>query len=128
CENYAVLVWRFCRTLRGRRYAGRRHCRVRTDRPFAMIDLYGTPYSKDLHIVERYRLIDYEEAKDGLERDRKENMQVQGLMDRNYRGKYLQVLYTVDDPGVFTTVWSATVTFGRGNPEWPETVCAENFH
>ena len=101
---------------------------VRTDRPFAMIDLYGTPYSKDLHMVERYRLVDYDEAKDGLERDSKENMQVQGLMDRNYRGKYLQVLYTVDDPGVFTTVWSATVTFGRGNPEWPETVCAENFH
>jgi len=101
---------------------------IRTDRPFAMIDLYGTPYSKDLHMVERYRLVDYDEAKDGLERDSKENMQVQGLMDRNYRGKYLQVLYIVDAPGVFTTVWSATFTFGRGNPEWPDTVCAENFH
>jgi hypothetical protein len=29
---------------------------VRTDRPYAMIDLFGTPYTKSLHIVERYRL------------------------------------------------------------------------
>jgi hypothetical protein len=101
---------------------------IRTDRPFPMIDLYGTPYSKSLHMVERYRLISYDEAKDGLERNRKENMVVQGRVDPNYRGKYLQVLYTVDDPGVFTTAWSATVTFGRGDTEWPETVCAENFH
>jgi hypothetical protein len=46
---------------------------TRTDRPFAMIDLYGTPYTKSLHVVERYRLLDYEVAKDGLERDAKEN-------------------------------------------------------
>lgn len=101
---------------------------IRTDRPFPMIDLYGTPYTSALHMVERYRLIDYDEAKDGLERNRKENMVVQGRVNPNYRGKYLQVLYTIDDPGVFTTAWSATVTYGRGDPEWPETVCAENFH
>jgi hypothetical protein len=29
---------------------------VKTARPYAMIDLFGTPYSKSLHIVERYRL------------------------------------------------------------------------
>ena len=46
---------------------------TRTDRPFAMIDLYGTPYTESLHVVERYRLLDYEVAKDGLERDAKEN-------------------------------------------------------
>ncbi len=99
------------------------------DRPLAMVDLYGTPYSSALHMVERFRLIDYEEAKEGLARDAKENYRVAaGTVNRNYRGKYLQVLFTVDDPAVFTTPWSATVTYGRGSTEWPETVCAENAH
>jgi len=101
---------------------------IKTDRPYAMIDLYGTPYTGALHMIERYRLIDYDEAKDGIERDKKENMRVAGRLDPEYRGKYLQVLYTVEDAGVFTTAWSATATFGKGDPEWPETVCAENPH
>jgi hypothetical protein len=101
---------------------------TRTDRPFAMIDLYGTPYSRALHVVERYRLLDYEDAKEGLDRDAKENLRPGGIMDRNYRGKYLQLLFTVEDEGVFTTPWSATITFGRGTDQWPETVCAENIH
>jgi hypothetical protein len=101
---------------------------IRADRPYAMIDLYGTPYTSALHMIERYRLIDYDEAKEAIERDKKENMRVAGRLDPNYRGKYLQVLYTVEDAGVFTTAWSATATFGKGDPEWPETVCAENPH
>ena len=97
--------------------------------PFAMLDLYGTPYTKALHVVERYRLIDYDEAKEGLDRDAKENFRAgAGTIDRAYRGKHLQVRYTVEDQGVFTTPWSATVTYGRGSEEWPETVCAENVH
>jgi len=101
---------------------------TRTDRPFAMIDLYGTPYTRALHVVERYRLLDYEDAKEGLDRDAKENLRPGGIMDRNYRGKYLKLLFTVEDEGVFTTPWSATITFGRGTDQWPETVCAENIH
>jgi hypothetical protein len=97
--------------------------------PFAMLDLYGTPYTKALHVVERYRLIDYEDAKEGLDRDAKENFRAgAGNIDRSYRGKHLQVRYTVEDEGVFTTSWSATVTYGRGNTEWPEIACAENPH
>ena len=97
--------------------------------PFAMVDLYGTPYTSALHVVERYRLIDYDEAKEGLDRDAKENFRAGvGTIDRNYRGKHLQIRYTVEDPGVFTTAWSGTVTYGRGSEEWPETVCAENPH
>jgi hypothetical protein len=96
--------------------------------PFAMLDLYGTPYTKALHVVERYRLIDYEDAKEGLERDAKENFQVPVGIDRSYRGKHLQVRYTVEDEGVFTTPWSATVTYGQGATEWPEIACAENPH
>jgi hypothetical protein len=95
---------------------------------FAMIDLYGTPYTEKLHVVERYRLIDYDEAKEGLERDAKENQHAQGSIDRDYRGKHLQVRYTVEDEGAFTMPWSATVTYGRGSEQWPEIVCAENTH
>jgi hypothetical protein len=101
---------------------------TKTDRPFAMIDLYGTPYSRALHVVERYRLVDYEAAKEGLERDAKENRRAPVGIDRGYRGKHLQLVFTVEDPEVFTTPWTATITYGRGSNEWPETVCAENIH
>ncbi|MSP93845.1 MAG: hypothetical protein EXR00_01130 [Alphaproteobacteria bacterium] len=94
--------------------------------PFSMLDLYGTPYTKALHVVERYRLLDYDEAKEGLDRDTKENFHAPVGIDRTYRGKHLQVRFTVEDDGVFTTPWSATVTYGRGSTDWPETVCAEN--
>jgi len=101
---------------------------TRTNRPFAMIDLYGTPYTEKLHVVERYRLLDYEEAKEGLERDAKENFRPPVDIDRNYRGKYLQVHFTVEDEGTFTTPWSATITYGRGSGIWQEIICAENRH
>jgi hypothetical protein len=39
---------------------------IKADRPFAMVDMFGTPYSNALHVVERYRLLDYEAAKEGL--------------------------------------------------------------
>ena len=101
---------------------------TRTDRPFPMIDLYGTPYTEKLHVVERYRLLDYEDAKEGLARDAKENRRAPVGIDRNYRGKHLQLQFTVEDAGVFTMPWSATITYGRGSNDWPETVCAENRH
>jgi hypothetical protein len=99
---------------------------TKANRPFAMIDLYGTPYTEKLHVVERYRLLDYDDAKEGLDRDAKENQRPAVGIDRNYRGKHLQIRFTVEDEGVFTTPWSATITYGRGSTEWPETVCAEN--
>jgi hypothetical protein len=48
-------------------------------------------------------------------------------IDRNYRGKGLQLKFTVEDEGVFTMPWSATVTYGRdASPNWEESVCAKN--
>jgi hypothetical protein len=47
---------------------------IKTDRPFAMIDWYGTPYTEALHVVERYRLLDYKAAKEELARNAKENL------------------------------------------------------
>jgi hypothetical protein len=100
----------------------------KTDRPFAMLDLYGTPYTEKLHVVERYRLIDYEAAQEGLARDAKENQRVPGDIDPNYRGKFLQVVFTVEDEGVFTTPWTATITYRPAPAPWQEIVCAENTH
>jgi hypothetical protein len=101
---------------------------VKTDRPLAMLDFYGTPYTQALHVVERYRLVDYEAAKEGLERDAKgynpiPNTSMQ--LDKSYKGKYLQLLFTVQDQGVFTMPWSATITYGHPSGEWVEDVCAE---
>jgi hypothetical protein len=102
--------------------------------PFSMIDWYGTPYTQALHVVERYRLLDYEAAKEAEERGEKENFAVPvadtGLArDPDYKGKGLQLQFTVADEGVFTTPWSATITYRRPSGplgQWPESVCAEN--
>jgi hypothetical protein len=99
---------------------------IKADRPYAMVDWFGTPYSSALHVVERYRMIDYEEAKEGWERDARENSFVQLSIDYNYRGKHLQLHFTVEDDGVFTMPWSATNTYWRGASEWEEQACAEN--
>jgi len=87
-----------------------------------------------LHVVERYRLLDYEAAKEAQERGEKENFRVppnnplgEGLaIDLDYKGKRLQLQLTVEDEGVFTMPWSATVTYRRALGEWLEYVCAEN--
>jgi hypothetical protein len=90
--------------------------------------MYGTPYTKGLHVVERYRLIDYEVAKEAVERAGKENVRIAGWApEPNYRGKGLQLQFTVEDEGVFTMPWSATVTYLRAAVEWPEVVCALRY-
>ena len=101
---------------------------VKTDRPYAMIDLFGTPYSKSLHVVERYRLREYDDVKDAIERHIKENWLPAGDVYSKHRGKFLQLHLTVEDEGVFTTPWTATLTYVPG-PDGPsESVCAENIH
>ena len=94
--------------------------------PFAMVDWYGTPHTEALHVVERYRLLDYEAAKEGFERDAKEHNIAEGMRNPNHQGKYLQLRFTVEDEGVFTTPWTATMTYGFGPADWVEQVCAEN--
>jgi hypothetical protein len=98
---------------------------TKPDRKYAMVDLYGTPFSEKLHVVERYRLIDFDEAKEGLARDAKENWRPAG--PARSTGKHLQVHFMVVDEGVFATPWTGTVTYGRGSDDWPEIVCAENI-
>jgi hypothetical protein len=101
---------------------------VKTDRPYAMIDLFGTPYSKSLHVIERYRLREYDDVKDAIERHIKENWLPGGDVYSKHRGKFLQLHLTVEDEGVFNTPWTATLTYVPG-PDIPaESVCAENIH
>src|ERR1700674_920437 len=64
------------------------------------VDPYLTPHTDKLHVVERYKL-------------------TQG-------GKMIDVLINVDDPGAFTTPWSATQQFRRIPYQWTEDICAEN--
>jgi len=101
---------------------------VKTDRPYAMIDLFGTPYTKSLHIVERYRLREYDDVKDAIGRNKKENWLFTGDVFSNHRGKFLQLHVTIEDEGVFTTPWTATLTYVPGADVLGEAVCAENPH
>jgi hypothetical protein len=101
---------------------------VRADRPYAMIDLFGTPYTDKLHVVERYRLRDYDDVKDALDRNKKENWLFNGDVFSKHRGSFLQVHVTIEDEGVFTTPWTATLTYVPGPDQVAESVCAENRH
>jgi hypothetical protein len=94
--------------------------------PISVLDRYGTPHSDELHLVERYRLIDGEKAKEAAEaNERRYGRTGERLVDFDYKGKGLQVQFTVEDPKVFTEAWSALVTWRRAKP-WEERVCAEN--
>jgi len=64
------------------------------------LDNFRTPHSEQLHVVERYRLID--------------------------DGKTLQVTFQVDDPNTFYEPWSAINNFKRIQMPMHEEACAEN--
>ncbi len=103
--------------------------------PFSMIDWFGTPYTSALHVVERYRLVDYEAVVAGDERAARENRRMAahasgatGLAPvAGYKGKGLQLQFSVEDEGVFTMPWSASITYWHSSDAWPEHVCAENL-
>jgi len=65
------------------------------------VDVFGTPHSEALHVVETYRLAD--------------------------GGKKLEATVRVEDPGAFTAPWSGVMVYDRVNvPALVEEVCAEN--
>jgi hypothetical protein len=100
---------------------------LKADRPLAMVDMYGTPFSSALHVVERYRMVDYDEAQAAVARTLKANARApETASDLTYRGKRLQVVFTVEDEGVFTMPWSGAITYERPAMTWEENVCAEN--
>jgi hypothetical protein len=63
-------------------------------------DRFGTPHSDEIHVVEHYRVSD----------------------DK----KFLEVLFKVDDPKVFTTQWAGRADYRRDPEPVLETICAEN--
>lgn len=107
--------------------------------PFSTVDRNGTPHSEALHVVERYRRIDGQSAREAVLRHESlyssDNMTSADRESRQYgRGPVnpdpeldgLQVEITVEDQGVFTEPWSALVTYRPSTGGWPEAVCAEN--
>lgn len=99
--------------------------------PFAMVDMYGTPHTEALHVVERYRLLENTAAIESEERGQRENFRMQqsdtGLArNPNDKGPGLLLEFTVEDPGVFTMPWSARVTYRRPFGEWNEFACADS--
>jgi len=64
------------------------------------VDNYRTPHTEKIHVVERFKLIE--------------------------DGKILQDTITVEDPGAFTTKWSAVQRWRHTDRELEESSCAEN--
>ncbi len=100
--------------------------------PFSTVDAFGTPHSKALHVIERYRLIDGAVAAETQRQNgaiyRASPPYGRGTIDPDASKKGLQVEFRVEDEGVFTTPWSGRVTYRRLIGDWPEAVCAENPH
>jgi hypothetical protein len=104
--------------------------------PLSAVDPFGTPHSSALHVVERYRLIDGEAAARAQDAHgaiaRPFFPYGRGAIDPDTTKKGLEVEFTVEDEAVFTTPWSARVTYRPvikpWPAEWPEVVCAENPH
>jgi hypothetical protein len=100
--------------------------------PVSMVDQYGTPHSEALHVVERYRLVDGGSAKASSAKNEREYAKADGpaadgdFVDYDYKGKGIQVEFTVEDPVMFTTPWKGAVTYLRAANDWEERVCAEN--
>ena len=67
--------------------------------PRTWVDNFATPHTDKMHVVERYRRRD------------------SGNLD---------VTVQIDDPGAFTTPWSALVTYRKDDEPWLEVACSEN--
>jgi hypothetical protein len=100
---------------------------------YAMVDNYGSPQTASLHVVERIRLIDGVAAREAALASERLSGRVEvdmggASIDETYQGQGLQVVFTVDDPNVFTMPWSAQVVYRRALGGWEERVCADNPH
>ena len=65
-----------------------------------VVDIYRTPHTQNLHVVERWHLID--------------------------GGKTMEAVFTVDDPGSFYKPWTARRRYRRIGQDFQEKICAEN--
>jgi hypothetical protein len=65
-----------------------------------VVDIYRTPHTEKLHVVERWRKID--------------------------NGEGMEVVFTADDPDSFYQPWTAKRRYRRITQEFVEKICAEN--
>jgi hypothetical protein len=65
-----------------------------------VVDVYRTPHTEKLHVVERWRMVD--------------------------GGKAMEVVFTVDDPDAFYEPWTGMRRYRRVEQEAYEKICAEN--
>ena len=70
--------------------------------PISVVDPYGTPHTDKIHVVERYRVV------------------------KDAKGKGLEVVFRVEDPGAFNMPWKGTVTYRPSRAGFEEVICAEN--
>jgi len=70
------------------------------EHPYSFVDNWRTPHTKDLHTVERWKVVD--------------------------GGNAIEATVTFDDPGAFNTPWSGLVRWTKRNGPILESVCAEN--
>jgi len=70
------------------------------EHPYSFVDNWRTPHTKDLHMVERWKLVD--------------------------SGNTIEASVTVDDPGAFNAPWSGLVRWSKLNGPIVESVCPEN--
>ena len=98
--------------------------------PYTVADRFGTPQSEAMHVIERYRVIDANEAAAAQARHEQTSGRTGGK-EGNWPfdpedKKGLQIQVTIEDPNVFTTRWSGNLTYRRTMLPWEERVCAEN--
>jgi hypothetical protein len=73
------------------------------EHPLSFVDNYRTPHTKDLHVVERWKITNGE------------------------RGKIVEVSFTADDPGAFNMPWGGMMRYRHINQgQMQEFACAEN--
>jgi hypothetical protein len=70
------------------------------EHPYSFVDNNRTPHTKDLHVVERWKLVE--------------------------GGNALEATVTVEDPGTFNEPWSGLVRWQKVNRPMIESSCAEN--
>ncbi len=67
---------------------------------YSFVDNYRTPHTRDLHVVERWKIID--------------------------GGNTVEATVTVEDPGAFNAPWSGRARWQKVNRPMIESICAEN--
>ncbi len=70
------------------------------EHPYSFVDNYRTPHTKDLHVVERWKIVD--------------------------GGNAVEATVTVEDPGAFNAPWSGMARWQKANRPMIESICAEN--